>query len=111
MKSIKDIKKVIGYIEFRHPKYKDIICIPFYSIKKVKKGVRVETKQDSVIDELLKYSNFWDENNLLLACKPIKYGLIQIKRRKQRIEFGELNFGFLTDLVVGNNIYRFTLTL
>lgn len=109
MKSIKDIKKEIGYVEFKLSKT-EIMIIPIYSLRIVKKGVRVETKQHEIIDQLNKMSNFYDENNLLLNGKKIEYGIIIFKKHKKIINFSEINKGLITDLVVGNNIYRFTLT-
>lgn len=109
MKSIKDIKKEIGYVEFRLSKL-EIVVIPIYSIKTVKKGVRLETKQHELIIQLHRKSNFYDENNFLLNGDKIEYGIILFKKYKKTIEFNEINKGIMDDLVVGDNIYRFTLT-
>lgn len=109
MKSIKDIKKEIGYVEFRLSKT-EIVIIPIYTLRVVKKGVRIETKQHELVNQLHKMSNFYDENNLLLNGKKIEYGIILLKKHKKTIEFSEINKGLMTDLVVGNEIYRFTLT-
>jgi hypothetical protein len=109
MKSIKDIKKEIGYVQFILSEF-EIVIIPVYSIKTVKEGIRLETKQQELIEQLHKMSNFYDKNNFLLNCKKIEYGIILFKKHKKTIEFSKINKGFITDLVVGNNIYRFTLT-
>ena len=109
MKSIKDIKKEIGYVEFRLSKT-EIVIIPIYSLRVVKNGVRVETKQHELIEQLNRMSNFYDENNFLLNGKKIEYGIILFKKHKKTIEFSEINKGLMTDLVIGDKIYRFTLT-
>jgi hypothetical protein len=109
MKSIKDIKKEIGYVQFILSEF-EIVIIPVYSIKTVKEGIRLETKQQELIKQLHKMSNFYDKNNLLLNGKKIKYGIILIKKIKKLIEFSEINEGFITNLVVSNNTYHFTLT-
>ena len=109
MKSIKDIKKEIGYVEFRLSKT-EIVIIPIYSLKMVKIGIRLETKQHELISQLHRMSNFYDENNLLLNGKKIEYGIIIFKKRKKEIHFNEIKKGLLTDLVTNNNIYCFTLT-
>jgi hypothetical protein len=109
MKSIKDIRKEIGYVEFRLSPT-EIVMIQIYSLRRVKKGVRIETKQHELVDQLNRMSNFYDENNLLLNGKKIEYGIIQFKKHKREIEFSEINKGLITDLVGDNNIYRFTLT-
>lgn len=109
MKSIKDIKKEIGYVEFRLSD-SEIVIIPIHSLRKVIKGIRIETKQHELVEQLHRMSNFYDENNLLLNGKKIEYGIILFKKHKKTIDFTEINKGLMTDLVVGNNIYRFTLT-
>lgn len=109
MKSIKDIKKEIGYVEFRLSD-SEIVIIPIHSLRKVIKGIRIETKQHELVEQLHRMSNFYDENNLLLNGKKIEYGIILFKKHKKTIDFSEINKGLITDLVVGNNIYRFTLT-
>lgn len=109
MKSIKDIKKEIGYVEFKLSD-SEIVIIPIHSLRKVIKGVRIETKQHELVEQLHRMSNFYDENNLLLNGKKIEYGIILFKKHKKTIDFSEINKGLITDLVVGNNIYRFTLT-
>jgi hypothetical protein len=109
MKSIKEIKKEIGYVEFKLSVI-EIVIIPIYSIRTVKKGIRLETKQHELINQLYRMSNFYDENNFLLNGKKIEYGIILFKKHKKTIEFSEINKGIMTDLVVDNNIYRFTLT-
>jgi hypothetical protein len=109
MKSIKDIKKEIGYVEFRLSKT-EFVIIPIYSLKMVKIGIRLETKQHELISQLHRMSNFYDENNFLLNGKKIEYGIILLKKRKKTIEFSEINKGIMTDLVVVDEIYRFTLT-
>ena len=109
MKSIKDIKKEIGYVEFRLSD-SEIVIIPIHSLRKVIKGIRIETKQHELVEQLHRMSNFYDENNLLLNGKKIEYGIILFKKHKKTIDFSEINKGLMTDLVVGNNIYRFTLT-
>jgi len=109
MKSIKDIKKEIGYVEFKLSD-SEIVIIPIYSLRKVIKGIRIETKQHELVEQLHRMSNFYDENNLLLNGKKIEYGIILFKKHKKTIDFSEINKGLITDLVVGNNIYRFTLT-
>jgi hypothetical protein len=109
MKSIKDIKKEIGYVEFRLSKT-EIVIIPIYSLKMVKIGIRLETKQHELISQLHRMSNFYDENNLLLNGNKIEYGIILFKKHKKIIEFSEINKGLMTDLVIGDKIYRFTLT-
>ena len=110
MKSIKDIKKEIGYVEFKSLFNSDSILIPIYYLRNTKNGIRVETKQHSIIDELIKYSNFHDETIYYLKGNPITYNIVKYKKTKQEFEFSELNYGFLTDLIVSKNIYRFTLT-
>lgn len=109
MKSIKDIKKEIGYVEFKLSD-SEIVIIPIHSLRKVIKGIRIETKQHELVVQLHRMSNFYDENNLLLNGKKIEYGIILFKKHKKTIDFSEINKGLITDLVVGNNIYRFTLT-
>ena len=109
MKSIKDIKKEIGYVEFKLSD-SEIVIIPIHSLRKVIKGIRIETKQHELVEQLHRMSNFYDENNLLLNGKKIEYGIILFKKHKKTIDFSEINKGLITDLVVGNNIYRFTLT-
>lgn len=109
MKSVKDIKKEIGYVEFILPT-NEISIIPIYSIRELKKGIKLETKQHELIDNLLKYSNFHDDNNINLISKKIKYGIILFKKREKKIQFSEIYFGLLKDLIIENNIYRFTLT-
>jgi hypothetical protein len=109
MKSIKDIKKEIGYVEFRLSKT-EFVIIPIYSLKMVKIGIRLETKQHELISQLHRMSNFYDENNFLLNGNKIEYGIILLKKRKKTIEFSEINKGIMTDLVVVDEIYRFTLT-
>lgn len=109
MKSIKDIKKEIGYVEFKLSD-SEIVIIPIHSLRKVIKGIRIETKQHELVEQLHRMSNFYDENNLLLNGKKIEYGIILFKKHKKTIDFSEINKGLMTDLVVGNNIYRFTLT-
>jgi len=109
MKSIKDIKKEIGYVEFRLSKT-EFVIIPIYSLKMVKIGIRLETKQHELISQLHRMSNFYDENNFLLNGNKIEYGIILLKKRKKTIEFSEINKGIMTDLVVVDGIYRFTLT-
>lgn len=109
MKSIKDIKKEIGYVEFRLPKLA-IVVIPIYSIITVKKGVRLETKQHELIIQLHRKSNFYDKNNFLLNDDKIEYRIILLKKYKKTIEYSEINKCIMDDLVIGDNIYRFTLT-
>ena len=76
----------------------------------VKIGIRLETKQHELISQLHRMSNFYDENNFLLNGNKIEYGIILLKKRKKTIEFSEINKGIMTDLVVVDGIYRFTLT-
>ena len=109
MKSIKDIKKEIGYVEFRVSD-SEIVIIPIHSLRRVIKGIRIETKQHELIEQLHRMSNFYDENNSLLNGKKLEYGIVLFKKHKKTINFSEINKGLITDLVVGNNIYRFTLT-
>ena len=109
MKSIKDIKKEIGYIEFKSLINSDSILIPIYYLRNTKNGIRVETKHHQIIDELLKYSNFRDEKTYYFKGNPINYSIVQFKKTKQKFEFGELKYGFLTDLVINKNTYQFTL--
>ena len=66
MKSIKDIKKEIGYVEFRLSKT-EFVIIPIYSLRVVKIGIRLETKQHELIEQLNRMSNFYDKNNFLFA--------------------------------------------
>lgn len=110
MKSIKDIRKEIGYLEFKYPYNEDIIIIPIFSVKKNKNCYIIESKNHEFIDLLYRYSNFNDKDNYLVSTKPIKYGLILHKKRKGVIDFGDINCGFLTNLIELKNSYSFTLT-
>jgi hypothetical protein len=109
MKSIKDIKKEIGYLEFRQSKT-DISLIPIYSLRVVKNGVKFETNQHDLIKQLNRASNFYDENNLLLNGKKIEYRVILFKGYKKIINYGEIHKGLITNLVVIFNNYHFILT-
>jgi hypothetical protein len=112
MRSIKDIKKEKGYVEFNIPDELKtrVIIMSIYSFKEVAKGIRIETKQHELVRTLHRMSNFYDETNYLLNGEKIEYRIIIFKKINKKFEFNEKNKGFITDLVIGKNIYRFTLT-
>lgn len=109
MKSIKDIKKEIGYISFTQSKT-DYVVIPIYSINITKNGINIETEKHYLIKQLNKMSNFHDDKNILLCGEKIEYSISIFKNHRKSIDFNEVKRGFLIDLVVSKNTYLFTLT-
>jgi hypothetical protein len=111
MKSIKDIKRQKGYIEF---KLSNTVTfkIPFTSIKKMRNGYRIESKQNSIIDTLFKSSNFNNSKNFILSGNLIEYIIVETPKYGNKIVTISTNpnYGLVVDLLSLNDCYIFTLT-
>lgn len=110
MKSIKDIKKNIGFIEFYSSNNEPITTVTFTKIKYLNKGFRIISKKNQNIDNLFKKFNFNYENNFLLKNRNIVYMIYTFNRNKNLEEKIGEHKGVLTNLVVIDDYYHFTLT-
>ena len=109
MRSVKEIKKVVGYISLNL--HNDTIkLIPIHSIRKTKSGITVETDRHSEILKLFKQCSFrFEKNSLLTNNFTFNYSIIKIRKTYDGINFGQNNNGYLSNLTEISDQYKFNI--